>query len=76
MSLPISSSEKPAAMATALPPELPPGVRAGFHGLRVSPNSGLQQWGAPASSGRLLLPIRIAPACRQRATTEASATGR
>ncbi|MNR50359.1 hypothetical protein D3C85_1698650 [compost metagenome] len=45
MSLPRSRQENPIATATALPPELPPDVRARFQGLRVGPNSGLLQCG-------------------------------
>lgn len=35
---PSASGARPAATAAALPPLLPPGVRARFHGLRVAPN--------------------------------------
>ena len=37
MSVPISSPLNPAATAAAPPPELPPGVRARFHGFEVVP---------------------------------------
>ena len=37
MSEPISSALTPVATATADPPDEPPGVRAGFHGLFVVP---------------------------------------
>ena len=76
MSLPMSSKDIPVATATAAPDELPPGVRARSQGLRVSPNRRLQPCGAPASSGRWLLPSTMAPAARRRATTVASRGGR
>ena len=37
----MSSGERPAATAAALPPDEPPGVRARSHGLLVRPKSGL-----------------------------------
>jgi hypothetical protein len=74
-SLPRSNAESPAATAAALPPELPPGVRARSHGLFVRPKSGLLVWLPDASGGRLVLPSRMAPAARSLATTGASATG-
>ena len=37
MSLPSSRPVKPAASAAAEPPDEPPGVSSGFHGLRVTP---------------------------------------
>src|SRR5258708_16023529 len=36
-SLPMPIGERPAAIAADSPPEDPPGVRAGFHGLLVRP---------------------------------------
>ena len=41
MSVPSASGTQPAATAAPAPPEEPPGVRSGFHGLRVMPQSGL-----------------------------------
>ena len=40
-SLPSSRAESPALIATADPPEEPPAVRAGSHGLSVVPNAAL-----------------------------------
>ena len=34
---PVASTAHPVATATAEPPDEPPGVSAGFHGLRVTP---------------------------------------
>ena len=42
----------PAATAAAAPPEDPPGVFAGFHGLRVTPVSGLSVTPFQPNSGR------------------------
>ena len=39
-SVPTESGPMPAATAAAVPPDEPPGVFAGFHGLRVMPVSG------------------------------------
>ena len=39
-SLPVHAGNSPAATAAADPPDEPPGVRSGFHGLRVMPCSG------------------------------------
>jgi hypothetical protein len=41
MSVPSATATIPVASATAAPPLLPPGVRVGSYGLRVTPNSGL-----------------------------------
>lgn len=41
MSDPSASGTQPEATAAPEPPEEPPGVRAGSHGLRVMPHSGL-----------------------------------
>ena len=50
-SVPSASVVMPAATAAPAPPEEPPGVYSRFHGLRVTPQSGL--WVAPewANSG-------------------------
>ena len=39
MSDPVQSVEVPEASDAAAPPEEPPGVKAGFHGFRVTPQS-------------------------------------
>ena len=63
----------PAATAAAEPPEDPPGVREGSHGLRVIPFASLAVQGKIISSGTLVIPIGIAPAARSRRTASASA---
>ena len=75
MSLPISRGDRPAATEAAPPPVLPPGVQAVFQGLFARPNSGLSVWKSRASMGMLVLPRRIAPAPRRRATAVASCRG-
>src|SRR5437763_3888427 len=67
-SVPTASGQIPAARATALPPLLPPGVRSRFHGLRVTPESGESVVGFQPNSGVVVLPKKIAPAARRRAT--------
>jgi CheY-like chemotaxis protein len=62
-----------AAIAAAPPPLLPPAVQAAFHGLQVAPNTSLNVCEPRPSSGVLVLPIRIAPAERTRATHHESA---
>src|SRR5688572_21745445 len=69
-SVPTASGPMPAATAAAAPPEEPPGVFAGFHGLRVMPVelvSPLQP-----NSGVAVLPSSTAPASRRRAVDGAS----
>ena len=62
----------PAATATALPPEDPPGARDGSHGFFAGPKA-LFSFDEPiASSSMLHLPGRIASAARSRSTTVAS----
>src|SRR3954469_1458720 len=74
---PVASGTIPAAMAAALPPDEPPGVRLVSHGFRVVPKAGLSVWGFHPISGVLVLPTTMAPAARSRATsTESVATGR
>src|SRR3546814_8034396 len=58
----------PAATAAAEPLEEPPGVWAGFHGLRVGPGV------VKAYSAVTVLPIGTAPAARNCATQDASKT--
>ncbi len=63
----------PADTAAAEPPEDPPAVREGSHGLTLVPvaSSEVPQ---TASSGARVLPIGIAPAARSRATTGSSSS--
>ena len=62
----------PAAIAAPDPPDEPPGVRSGFHGFRVVPNSRFEVNPSAANSGMFVLPTTIAPAARSLSTTRAS----
>src|SRR5947199_5093723 len=64
---------RPAATAAPEPPDDPPALCAGSHGLRVGPNASVSVHGNAASSDRFVLPTRIAPAARSRRTTSESA---
>src|SRR5919201_4295189 len=64
----VAQGTSPAATAAPLPPLEPPGTRSVFHGLRVTPHVSVSVNPAKASSGRLVLPITIAPAARSRLT--------
>ena len=66
MSDPIAKGEVPAASEAADPPEEPPGVKAGFHGLRVTPQSRLQQMPAAENSGVAVRAWTMPPAARIR----------
>ena len=72
MSLPSPRGDIPDAIAEPSPPDEPPAVRSGCHGLRVSPCRGLSVLILSPSSGRLVRPIGIAPAERRRSTRGAS----
>jgi hypothetical protein len=63
---PVAAATIPAPTAAAEPPEEPPGVRAGFHGLRVTPFAAVAVHGQIISSGTLVMPMGIAPASRSR----------
>ena len=65
----------PVATATAAPPLEPPQVSAGFHGLRVAPNTALNVLPPAPNSGVLVLPTTIAPAALSRSTTRSSLSG-
>ena len=69
---PSASGTQPATTAAAEPPDEPPGVRSGFHGLRVMPQSGLSVRLEKANSGVVVLPTMMAPASHRRCTTSAS----
>src|SRR3954462_11495886 len=73
-SVPTASGPRPQAPATAAPPEEPPGVLCGFHGLRVMPVSGLSVTPFQPNSGVVFLPINTAPLSRSRATDGASSS--
>ena len=70
---PSAAPASPAATAAAEPPDEPPGVRCGSHGLRVTPNVGDSVHGVIITSGTCVLPMITAPAVRSRRTTSASA---
>jgi hypothetical protein len=75
MSVPIASGVIPAATDAEAPPEDPPGVKAGSHGLRVTPDSRLSVRPNMASSGVVVLPMMTAPAARSRSTQISSRSG-
>jgi hypothetical protein len=66
---PSEPMHSPAATAAALPPELPPGTRSGFQGLRLAPKAEVSVELPMANSSRLVLPSRTAPACQSRSVT-------
>src|SRR5437867_10743729 len=75
-SLAVANGTTPAATAAADPPLDPPGVRSGFHGLRVVPHALLRVYWMLPNSGAAVFPTGTAPAARSRATwMESSATG-
>jgi hypothetical protein len=71
-SVPTESGPMPAATAAAVPPDEPPGVFAGFHGLRVIPVSGELVSPLQPNSGVVVLPRITGPASRRRAAAGAS----
>ena len=75
VSVPRAASAMSAATAAPEPPLEPPGMRAGFQGLRHWPATGLVETTPHASSWRLALPIRIAPWAFSRAAAGASRLG-
>src|ERR1700719_2827181 len=58
-----------------MPQNEPPGLKAGFQGLRVTPNTSLKVLAPAANSGVLVLPSTMAPAAFRRRTTSASSAG-
>ena len=74
-SVPCASGSMPVATATAEPPEEPAGLSAGFHGLRVAPNTGLTVLAPAANSGVLVLASTMAPFAFSRRTASASSVG-
>ena len=74
-SVPMWSGAIPAASAAPAPPDEPPGVRAGFHGLRVRPKTRLSVTPTQPKVGVFVLPIMMAPAAFMRATVGASSVG-
>jgi hypothetical protein len=71
-SVPSDSGPIPSATAAALPPDDPPDVRSGSHGLRVTPVSGESVTPFQPSSGVVVRPTTTAPCSRSRATAGAS----
>ena len=71
-SVPTLSGPSPAATAAAVPPEDPPGVLVGSHGLRVIPVIGELVSPLQPNSGVVVLPNSTAPDSRKRAVTGAS----
>ena len=64
-SVPRWNRPAPVAAATAAPPEEPPGVMAGFHGLRVMPLSGLSVSAFQPNSGVVVRPSSVTPAASE-----------
>ncbi len=75
VSEPSASGANPAATATALPPDEPPGTFVGSCGFRVGPKAEFSVDEPIANSSRLVLPTTMAPATRTRSTTVASYGG-
>ena len=72
VSLPSAAGVMPAATATALPPEEPPGARARSRGFFTGPNAELSFDEPIANSSMFVLPGRSASAWRSFVTTVAS----
>ena len=68
-SLPCASGTIAAATAAADPPDEPPGVRPGSHGLRVGPKRRGSVTGRIPHSGMLVVPTTTKPAARSRRVT-------
>ena len=64
VSVPSPMSQRPAAMAAALPPDEPPAVRPGCAGLRTVPYQGFWLVTPQANSCRFAFPTSCAPAAR------------
>lgn len=71
-SLPVAIGSRPPATAAALPPDEPPGVRLGSHGLRVVPWIGVDVQLIPPNSGAVVWAASTAPLARSRLTEVAS----
>jgi hypothetical protein len=63
------------ATAAAVPPEEPPGVRSGFHGLCVFPKRTDSGEGERPSSGVVVFPKMTSPAFLYRSTSVLSKSG-
>src|SRR5205085_5851819 len=75
VSVPRLPSAKPAATATAEPPDEPPGTRVRSHGLRALPYAEFSFEEPIANSSQFVLPTITAPAALRRAATVASYDG-
>src|SRR5580704_8914105 len=73
-SVPMAIGPSPAATAAPAPPDEPPGVQSGFHGLRVMPFKGELVTPLWPYSELVLWAKTMAPASRSRATAGASAS--
>ena len=62
----VAMGSRPPATAAAEPPDDPPGVRSGFHGLRVVPWSLVEVQLTPPNSQAVVWAARTAPAARSR----------
>ena len=71
-SVPTPIGPHPAATAAAVPPDEPPDVFVGSHGLRVIPVSAELVSPLQPNSGVVVLPMSTAPASRRRAVAGAS----
>src|SRR5690242_12875676 len=72
MTEPTSSALSPAAIAAALPPLLPPGVRPTSQGLLVRPYTGFADCQSASIGGTFVLPSSTAPAPHMRLAAGAS----
>ena len=73
VSVPIAAGTRPAATATAEPPDDPPGDVSGSHGLRTGPNQEFSLLKPYANSCRPVRATMTAPASSRRVTTAAVA---
>ena len=71
-SLPVQIGIIPDATAAAEPPDEPPGVRSGFHGLRVVPCRYVRVQFIEPNSGDVVRPTSTAPAAFSRAGSVSS----
>ena len=69
------SASSPTATAAAEPPDEPPGVRSGFHGLRVVPCRYVRVQLVEPNSGEVVSPTSTAPAACRRAASVAVVVG-
>ena len=75
-SVPSPKAEQPAAIAAASPPLDPPTECDNAYGLLVRPKTSLVVSIPPPNGGQLVLPRKIAPAARTRATATRVGVGR